>query len=73
MTGNQLVKYIRNVKYEFSKEVLADYYVAAPSCGILFVSVTFHHKSPKVTTDTLALCRSTLCNASIHLLLFFSI
>ena len=44
--GNPLLKYIRNVKWEFSQDIVPDY-VMGTACA-LFVSVKFHFRHPTV-------------------------
>lgn len=46
--GNPLLKYIRNVKWEFSQDIVPDY-VMGTACA-LFVSVKFHFRHPTVRT-----------------------
>eukprot|EP01038_Epipyxis_sp_PR26KG_P012260 gene12260-16440_t len=43
--GNPLLKSIKNVKIEFSKDITADY--AMSSSCVLFVTVKYHQKHPK--------------------------
>lgn len=44
--GNPVLKYIRNVKWEFSQDIIPDYSMGS-TCA-LFVSVKFHFRHPTV-------------------------
>ena len=44
--GNPLLKYIRNVKWEYSQDIIPDYSMGS-TCA-LFVSVKFHFRHPTV-------------------------
>lgn len=52
--GNPVLKHVRNVRWEFLPGLLPDYAMGT-SCA-LFVTVRFHFRHPKVTTDALLLC-----------------
>jgi DNA excision repair protein ERCC-1 len=45
--GNPVLKYIRNVKWEFSADIVPDY--AMGSTCALFLSVKFHFRHPTVS------------------------
>lgn len=47
--GNPLLKYIRNVKWEFSADIVPDY-VMGSTCA-LFLSVKFHFRHPTVRVE----------------------
>lgn len=51
--GNPLLNYIKNVKWQFSKEIIPDY-VMQSTC-VLFLSVRYHFRFPKVQSITLLL------------------
>lgn len=57
--GNPLLPFIRNVRWVFTREIVADY--AVNTTGALFVSVKYHHRHPKVS--------SICCNCCSDLLL----
>ena len=58
--GNPVLKYIRNVKWEYSQDIVPDY-VMASTCA-LFVSVKFHFRHPTVRA-----CDMTAVNGSTTL------
>lgn len=44
--GNPLLGFIKNIKLAYSKEIVPDY--AAGSVGVIFVTVKYHFRHPKV-------------------------
>jgi DNA excision repair protein ERCC-1 len=46
--GNPVLKHIKNVKWEFSQDIVPDY--SMNSTCALFVSVQFHFRHPTVST-----------------------
>lgn len=52
--GNPVLKYIRNVKWEYSQDIVPDY-VMSSTCA-LFVSVKFHFRHPTVVIKVPFLC-----------------
>ena len=45
--GNPVLQFVKNVKWEYNKEIVPDY-VMAQTCAI-FVSVKYHFRHPKVS------------------------
>lgn len=50
--GNPVLKYIRNVKWEYSQDIVPDY-VMGSTCA-LFISVKFHFRHPAVTNHDMS-------------------
>lgn len=67
--GNPLLAHIRNVRWAFTKDIIPDY--ATSTMGVLFVTVRYHHRHPKVSLQQMLLPELKSLGASRCYLFFF--